>query len=101
MNVFLVLSTLSVLFYALLLVALYRDSRNHRRNRVEMFEELEIDEGVRLNNAGKSILAHSRPSASGANWHPVTKVEWKSETRSRITKSRSSAAAMVGRNRVS
>lgn len=99
MSVFLVLSSLSVLFYALLLVALYRDSRSRRRNRVEWFEELEFGEGVRLTNAGKKILAN-RPSSFGVSGHPVTKMEWKPETRSRITRNRSSAAAMIGWDRV-
>ena len=54
MSVFLMLSSLSVLFYALLLVALYRDSRNGRRNQVEMLSELEIGGGARSTGARKA-----------------------------------------------
>jgi hypothetical protein len=95
MSIFLVLSSLSVLFYAVLLVALYKDSRR-RRSHVEMFNELEIG-GAQSTGARKTVRAdlHPAPSSDGVSLFPITKMEWKPETRSRITRNRSSAATMI------
>src|SRR5271165_5813056 len=99
MSVFVLLSTLSVAFYVFLLVALYRDNRSRRRNRVELWEELEIGEGGRLVSAPKELLANSHPATSSkcATWVPVTKVVWKPVKQGGVTSSHSAAAILVSR----
>jgi len=80
MIVFLALSSLGVGFYVTLLVALYRDGRQRRRNRVELYRELELDraEARASERRGAYISPNGgRPRLSDeVLWLPVTKVHW-------------------------
>ena len=78
MSVFLVLSSLSVAFYLVLLVALSAESRNRQRHQVEIFQQLEFG-GSGRTDVGVTVPAEGgRPEfPDEALWVPVTRVEWK------------------------
>ena len=81
MIVFLAVSGLGVGFYIALLVALYRDGRQRRRDRVELYRELDLDraEARASERRGNHIpwnSGHPRLSDE-VLWLPVTKVDWK------------------------
>lgn len=97
MNVFLVLSSLTVGFYLFVLVALHRDAKCHRKHiTVTHTTPLGGRTGIRLARTKARVSAGVRsPDLSGdVVWHPVTKMQWKTVDRTvQITKSQPVIAA--------
>lgn len=79
MDIFLILCSMSVGFYAVLLVALYRDGRKRRHKRVDLFRQMAFDDGADSPGLEAVELVDHRRSkfARGLHWMPVTRVEWK------------------------
>lgn len=79
MIVFLALSTLGLGFYVALLVALYRDSRQRRRDRLELYRELEVDRAsvFAFTRQNTELTTGGPPKLSDeVLWLPVTRVHW-------------------------
>jgi len=77
---FVILSSLSVGFYLVMLVALHRDAKRHRRHvTVTPPTPFGRRAGIRLARTKVRVAAGGRnPDLSGVVlWHPVTKMQWK------------------------
>lgn len=77
---FLILSSLSVGFYLILLVALHRDAKRHRKHATVTHPTPSGRRaGIRLARTKVRVAAGGRnPDLSGdVLWNPVTKMQWK------------------------
>jgi hypothetical protein len=76
---FVILSSLSVGFYLVMLVALHRDAKRHRRH-VTVTHPTSFGGRIRIRLARTKVhTAGGRtPDSSGdVIWRPVTKIQWK------------------------
>jgi hypothetical protein len=81
MYTFLILSSLSLVFYVALLVALYRDGRKQRVMSVPPVRKLlagsDSEFATEPLQAGSTLSARQRNSSSDVLWIPVAKHHWK------------------------
>lgn len=83
MDAFLILSSLGLMFYLVLLVALYRDGQRRRESGGTVWKtELGIAAGPskRVSN-GVSRIARRQTSSGDVLWIPVTRHHWKPDSR--------------------
>ncbi|HUN87651.1 MAG TPA: hypothetical protein VMU28_02610 [Terriglobales bacterium] len=79
MNVFLALSSLGVLFYLVVLVALYRDGHKRRRNDTEVCRVLNFDgDAGRMPAGWRARIGGNITSKTSTDVFcmPVTKIRW-------------------------
>ncbi len=81
MSVFLILSSLSLIFYVGLLVALYRDGQKRRVMSVPPVRKLlagsESEFAMETSQAGGTLATRQRNSSDDVLWIPVAKHHWK------------------------
>ncbi len=85
MHTFLILSSSTVGFYLILLVALYRDSRQRRRTGNSSLQKLEFDSALELGEGlsiGSSAMAGQKLNWSDSVlWVPLARQQWDAESR--------------------
>ncbi len=81
---FVILSSLSVGFYLVMLVALHRDSKRHRR-RITVVHPAGFTghSGIRLARTNGQVLASALDldMSGDIRWRPVTRVQWEPSER--------------------
>jgi hypothetical protein len=85
MYTFLILSSLGLVFYVALLIALYRDGRKQRVMSVPPVRKLLAGSMSEFatdpSEAASTLSARERNSSDGVLWIPVTKHHWKPVSR--------------------
>jgi ribosomal protein L35AE/L33A len=84
MYTFLILSSLGMVFYLVLLVALYREGRRRRESEGTVWKmELETvaEPSERASKSVGSVAAGQRNSSGDVLWIPVTRHHWKPVSR--------------------
>ena len=85
MSVFLILCSLGVAFYLMLLVALYREGRERRRQRAELCQEMDFGNVSEPLSDGiyAAVATVGRPVkfSDEVLWLPPTKTQWKPVSR--------------------
>jgi hypothetical protein len=85
MNAFLILSSLGLVFYLVLLAALYRDGRKRRVISVPPVRKLlpgsDSELATRPSRTGGMLAARHRTSSGDVLWIPVARHHWKPVSR--------------------
>jgi len=95
MTVFLLLTTLSVVFYFVVLLALYRDSHTRQRTGIGHIQALQYGgdgyEREGLDGGQADAVRFRRPTQ--LLWVPVTRVHWKPVLRPKLTTQQAGVSA--------